>query len=165
MFYDNLEHENTDHWGLPLEFLIQQNWGEAGEFEFVTSSQVILLLLAWGPHLGNHWATASQLGWLISAPCASPLGAILGFFWVVLVSKEQQERANPSAQVLSKPHIIFSILSQAKAGHMAGLCQGGRIFRGMGEKKFEQVGCHYCNELPHSIKLETRKTSLGQNKC
>ena len=29
--------------------------------------------------------------------------------------------------------------------------------------KFEQVGYHYCNELPHSI--EPRKTSLEQNKC
>lgn len=66
--------------------------------------------------------------------------AILGFFWVVLGSKEQQERANPGAEVLSKPPIIFSILPLAKAGHMAGLRQGGRIFRGMGEKKFEQVG-------------------------
>ena len=38
-----------------------------------------------------------------------------------------EERANPSAQVLSNPHVIFSILPLAKAGHMAGLCQGGRI--------------------------------------
>lgn len=81
MCYDNLEHENTDHWGLPLEFLIRQHWGEAGEFEFVTSSQVILLgvglgTTSWEPliysisarmaHLCSMCLSSRRLSWASS---------------------------------------------------------------------------------------------------
>ena len=80
-----------------------------------------MLMMLWAGWAGLCWDGSS----LLHVPLLYE--AILGFFWVVLGSKEQQERANPSAQVLSNPHVIFSILPLAKAGHMAGLCQGGRI--------------------------------------
>lgn len=34
---------------------------------------MILLLLFWGPHFGNHWSRTYQLGWFISAPCVVSL--------------------------------------------------------------------------------------------
>lgn len=35
-------------------FLIQQGWSGAYKFVFLTSSQVMLMLLVWGPHFENQ---------------------------------------------------------------------------------------------------------------
>lgn len=53
-----LEHEPTELtvtevWGPSLEFLIHEVWGGAQVSAFRTSSQVMLMLLPWGSHLGE----------------------------------------------------------------------------------------------------------------
>ena len=53
-------YSDTDFQAPTLEFLIRFVWGRAGERAFVTSSQVALMLLVWGPHLGKH--SSSLLG-------------------------------------------------------------------------------------------------------
>ena len=124
---------------------------------------MILLLLAWGPHLGNHWSIASQLGWLISAPCASPLRGYPGLLLGGLRVQRATGKGKPQCTGTFQPscYIFYSPIGQSRSHGWA--LSRWKNSRGMGEMKFEQVVYHYCNELPHSIEL--RKTSLEQNKC
>lgn len=62
--------KNTARWATFPEFHIPEVWGEGQEFAFLTSSQVMLMLLVWGPlwdplrtrqpflqqHLEEHWS-------------------------------------------------------------------------------------------------------------
>lgn len=46
--------------GPPTEFLMQSVWN----FAFLTNSKVILMLLLWGPHFGNHGKLSSMADFL-----------------------------------------------------------------------------------------------------
>lgn len=47
-------HVPLHHHFLPPQLLIQEIWGGAQEYALLTSSQMMLMLPMWGPHLENH---------------------------------------------------------------------------------------------------------------
>ena len=54
----------TACWAAPSESPSQQVLGGAPESAFLTSSQVMLMLLVWGPRIENHWSRAVSHPWV-----------------------------------------------------------------------------------------------------
>lgn len=77
------------------------------------ATTVVLETTSWGPLVYSISARMAHLcsdGSSLLHVSRILQEATSGFFWVVLGSKEQQERASPSAQVHSKPLVTLHLL-------------------------------------------------------
>lgn len=77
----------NSYWALPPEFWLQQVWSGAWAFAFLTSSQVLLLLLILRPHLSfeaKRWAGSSP-GRRMEAGTPGGMCPVLPvYFWPLL---------------------------------------------------------------------------------